>query len=342
MNNPRVSICIPVYNGASYLRECLDSALCQTMDDFEIILVDDRSSDSSYAILQEYASKSTKIRLFQNETNLGLVGNWNRSVELAGGTWIKFLFQDDMLHPACLQKMLDASSGGDELIVSERHFRIEEQVPEWMKHYYRQEVLSLERIYADKVPAIIDAKTVSALAVHYLSLNFIGEPTTILFRKSMLPKLGVFDARIFQICDLEYFLRIATQTGLIHVPEALTTFRVHTSSATFTTVSKKAFTASCADPAILSGKLLHADEFALFRSYLTRKQARKLKEYHCLKLYEAQLFEARYPEQVSSQWNVLKTFPFFDVVSRGRTMTRVLYWLIRKRRARAKEGGGQE
>ena len=103
---PIVSICIPTYNGAKYLRECLDTVLSQTFTDFEVLLVDDQSSDETLSIAQEYAAKDTRIYVKQNEQNLGLVGNWNCCIELAQGEWIKFVFQDDLIAPECLEKML--------------------------------------------------------------------------------------------------------------------------------------------------------------------------------------------------------------------------------------------
>jgi glycosyltransferase involved in cell wall biosynthesis len=103
---PLVSVCIPTYNGAKYLKECLDSVLAQTFTDFEVLIVDDKSSDETLSIAQEYATYDPRFRVIQNECNLGLVGNWNRCVELAQGEWIKFIFQDDLIEPACLERML--------------------------------------------------------------------------------------------------------------------------------------------------------------------------------------------------------------------------------------------
>src|SRR5437899_12562971 len=99
---PSVSICIPTYNGAAHLAPCLESALNQTWTDFELLIVDDASSDDTVAITEACAARDRRVRVARNPRNLGLVGNWNRCLELAKGTWIKFLFQDDLLSPACL------------------------------------------------------------------------------------------------------------------------------------------------------------------------------------------------------------------------------------------------
>ena len=96
MNSPLVSICIPTYNGEKYLKECLDSCIDQTFKSYEIIICDDCSSDGTIKIIEEYAKIFPQIILFQNDGNLGLVGNWNRCIHHSNGEWIKFVFQDDI------------------------------------------------------------------------------------------------------------------------------------------------------------------------------------------------------------------------------------------------------
>src|SRR5258705_231166 len=82
---PLVSICVPAYNGARFLRECLESALAQTCADFEILVVDDSSGDNTAALARDYPRRFPRVRVHVNERNLGLVANWNRYVELAPG-----------------------------------------------------------------------------------------------------------------------------------------------------------------------------------------------------------------------------------------------------------------
>ena len=80
---PLISICVPTYNGSPYLEPCLDAVLSQTTSDFEVLIVDDRSSDDSLHIAERYARRDSRIMVSSNETNLGLVGNWNRCVQVA-------------------------------------------------------------------------------------------------------------------------------------------------------------------------------------------------------------------------------------------------------------------
>ena len=103
---PLVSICIPTYNGAKFIKETLDTAVNQTYTNIEIIITDDNSSDDTVAICKEYAKKDNRIKVFENPKNLGLVGNWCESIEKASSKWVKFLFQDDLFESNCVEKMI--------------------------------------------------------------------------------------------------------------------------------------------------------------------------------------------------------------------------------------------
>ncbi len=91
----KISIVIPVYNAEKYLRLCLDSLLNQTLDDFEIICVDDCSTDSSSDILAEYTKLDTRIRVITNEENRGQGYSRNKGIEYAQGEYIGFVDADD-------------------------------------------------------------------------------------------------------------------------------------------------------------------------------------------------------------------------------------------------------
>lgn len=92
----RFSVIIPVYNVESYLRECLDSVLCQTFQDWEAICVNDGSSDNSLAILDEYAAKDSRFKVV-SQTNGGLSAARNTGMDNASGEYIVFLDSDDWI-----------------------------------------------------------------------------------------------------------------------------------------------------------------------------------------------------------------------------------------------------
>lgn len=266
---PLVSICIPTYNGSAYLRECLDSVLAQSYSNLEIILVDDCSKDDTCEIAAHYAAKDPRIRLFRNEQNRGLVGNWNRCLELAEGEWIKFIFQDDLVTADCIEKLLNAAAHHS-FVVCDRHFIFDISVPQVTKDYYNGPLLTLKKMLAAGSVKYLPAKEVSEYAAAHLSLNFIGEPTAVLFKKEAVQKYGLFNPGLSQICDLEYWLRITTAEGLVYVPEELVSFRIHASSATSQNViAETKFGPRYIDVLILVHELLYGIHFKAFRSYIT-------------------------------------------------------------------------
>jgi glycosyltransferase involved in cell wall biosynthesis len=110
---PRVSIGMPVYNAQRYLREAIESVLAQTMGDFELILSDNASTDSTAEICQAFVSLDPRVRYFRNETNLGVVANFNLAFERARGRYFKWAAYDDLHAPAYLEQsaaVLDAEA----------------------------------------------------------------------------------------------------------------------------------------------------------------------------------------------------------------------------------------
>lgn len=104
--SPLVSVILPVYNGAKYLEKALNSILDQTMPDFELIIVNDASTDESHTILEKFAQQDTRICLYINEINLGLPRTLNRCLELACGEYIARMDQDDISLPERLEKQV--------------------------------------------------------------------------------------------------------------------------------------------------------------------------------------------------------------------------------------------
>lgn len=102
INNPKISLIVPVYNVEAYLRRALDSVVSQTFKDIEVILVNDGSTDSSYDILQEYSKKYDNF-IILNKENGGLSDARNAGLKMAKGEYIAFLDSDDYLHPKFLE-----------------------------------------------------------------------------------------------------------------------------------------------------------------------------------------------------------------------------------------------
>ena len=102
----KVSIIIPNYNCENYLGETIDSVLAQTYEDWELLIVDDCSTDNSVEVIQSYCEKDERIKLFVNEKNSGAAASRNRAMREATGKWIAFLDSDDLWLPEKLEKQL--------------------------------------------------------------------------------------------------------------------------------------------------------------------------------------------------------------------------------------------
>jgi len=108
MNSPKISVIIPVYNGERYIKQCLDSLINQTFQDFEIICVNDGSTDKSLAILEQYAQKDSRIKII-NQKNTGVSPARNRAMPEAKGEYLSFLDCDDFFEPDMFERLYENS-----------------------------------------------------------------------------------------------------------------------------------------------------------------------------------------------------------------------------------------
>jgi len=103
---PLVSVLVPVYQREALLPACLASALAQTCQDLEVVVVDNASTDGTWAVCQAFARRDPRVRAFRNQANLGPVRNWARCFAEARGRFGKVLFSDDLLAPGCLERLV--------------------------------------------------------------------------------------------------------------------------------------------------------------------------------------------------------------------------------------------
>src|SRR4051812_45034580 len=106
MAPPLVSVLLTVYNRERYLAESIESVLAQSCGDFELIIVDDHSSDGSVAIARRYEQLDSRVRVVVNERNRGQFPNRNRGASLASAPSINFHDSDDVMYPHCLAVMV--------------------------------------------------------------------------------------------------------------------------------------------------------------------------------------------------------------------------------------------
>lgn len=214
---PKVSVCIPVYNGAAYLRQTIDSVLAQSLADFELVICDDHSGDGSAGIAA--ACADARIRLLCNAHTLGFGGNWNRCLAEARGHYIKLLPQDDLLHPDCLARqaaVLDGdTSGGLALVFSARTIIGPQGRPLLTLRY--------------RGPARLRGAE-AARRTARAGTNPIGEPGAVLFRGSAARAAGPFEGLRPFVIDIDYWLRLLQHGDAAYLAEPLASFRVSPAS----------------------------------------------------------------------------------------------------------------
>lgn len=108
MATPTLSLCLPVYNGQRYLADAVGSLLRQTFSDFELLIVDNASTDNTETVARELAAGDARVRYVRNEKNLGAAPNFNRAFELSRGRLIRWASHDDLWSADAMQVCIEA------------------------------------------------------------------------------------------------------------------------------------------------------------------------------------------------------------------------------------------
>jgi glycosyltransferase involved in cell wall biosynthesis len=115
---PRVSIGLPVYNGDRFIEQAIDSILEQTLEDLELIISDNASTDRTQEMCQRYADKDDRVRYVRNRHNLGAAFNYNQTFHLSSGMYFKWAAHDDALRPEFLERCADALDGDPDAVIA--------------------------------------------------------------------------------------------------------------------------------------------------------------------------------------------------------------------------------
>jgi glycosyltransferase involved in cell wall biosynthesis len=319
--SPRVSVCVPTYNGAAYLKECLAGIQAQTFTDFEVIIVDDESTDATLSIAKEFVRQDSRFRIHPNPKRLGLVGNWNRSLELARGEWIKFVFQDDTIERNCLERLVKSCERFKcPFGFCHRHILFDEHATVATRSFFDEHQKLLEELYGTK-DSFIDGKTFARMAVQRLDWNLIGEPTVVLFNRSVIKDFGMFVSSLIQRCDSEYWLRLATNVGVVHVAERLASFRVHDKSTTSQNLSKREYRTRLIEPLVSHYLILHEKHYQLLRRELFHSSGRLVNWWRLIwATHHAWAVTMASPgnREIKLEWdNVVKTYPKLKSLARA-------------------------
>ena len=138
-----ISVIIPVYDVEKYLHVCLNSVLNQTCQDFEIICIDDASTDSSLEILEYFAKKDSRVKILKNDVNRGPGFSRNRGLEVAQGDYISFLDGDDWLGPNAFEILIKKAKDDNlDLLMFKNIVYYEETLEFGMEEYYDMEFMN--------------------------------------------------------------------------------------------------------------------------------------------------------------------------------------------------------
>lgn len=214
---PLVSICIPAYNNERYIKDTLESIVEQTYKNIEIIVVDDQSQDGTVDIINSINDE--RIKLYKNEKNLGMVGNWNRCLELTTGEFVKLVCADDMVHRNAIEREV-------EILTKYQNVNLVESDTQLV------DVNGKKAGVFKRYPksGVVDGKKVAKCSL--MLKNFFGAPVNNTFRRSILKKIGGFDTTFTYILDFDMWVRIACQGDIYIIHEPLNSFRVRKDSNT--------------------------------------------------------------------------------------------------------------
>lgn len=213
-HRPVVSVCIPVYNGERFIAQTIQSVLDQTFSDFELLISDNASTDGTVVAIR--AIEDPRIRLMQNETNIGPGRNYNRLLAEARGRYIKVLSADDYLMPEALERMVavfEDPANADIVLVTAR-----------------REVVDDNGDYLTSRGPRVSRKRMSGVhAIRQMArtgTNLVGETSATLFRAEMVDKIGTFLDDAPYCVDMDYWFRMLEQGDLYIIPQTLSAYRV--------------------------------------------------------------------------------------------------------------------
>ncbi|OBK19160.1 glycosyltransferase family 2 protein [Mycobacterium asiaticum] len=218
---PTVSVCVPMYNNGATIARCLRSILDQDGVDFEIVVVDDDSTDDCAAVAAGMLRQQD--RLVRNKPRLGLNGNHNRCLEVARGELVQFVHGDDWLLPGALRTLASCfDDAGVGMAFAPRKVETDDQ--DFVRQYG-----VLHTHFKDLQTHNGGSTLVRQMAARGGLHNWIGEPTCVMFRRRLALAAGAFRDDVYQLVDLDLWYRLMSRSAVGFVPQELSV-RTHTAS----------------------------------------------------------------------------------------------------------------
>lgn len=201
---PRVSVIMPIYKNPAMFRLALDSVLKQDCDfGYEVVVVDNRPWDGEKdeELLYVESLASDRVSYYRNRDNIGMIGNWNRGIELARAPYVTYCHNDDLLQFYCLSRLMELQARyGDRLIASEFNLIDEKGV------YIR-------RLDPDRRVGIFRQKRDFIYTKWDIFLNNAGFGVGCLFNREKLIKLGGFNEEYYPSADYALFIKYIFEYG---------------------------------------------------------------------------------------------------------------------------------
>jgi glycosyltransferase involved in cell wall biosynthesis len=218
--SPELSVCIPCYNGAAHLGAALASVCAQTISSFEIVVVDDASSDDSVAIVA--AVNDRRIRLLRNDRTLGIPMNWNRALSEAAGEYVCMFHQDDLMHPDNLQR---------KIAILDRHRSVTwvHSAIELLEEPEVPRPFTTGWLEQSPIDFIEDGETYFRRLI--VNGNLVCAPSVVARRRALL-EAGAFNDDLRFACDYEMWLKLCVLGQVAYIADPLVVYRWHASNAT--------------------------------------------------------------------------------------------------------------
>jgi glycosyltransferase involved in cell wall biosynthesis len=202
-DTPLVSVLMTAYNRESYIGEAIASVVASDFDDWELIIVDDCSSDRTLLIAREWAARDPRIRVYQNPRNLGDYPNRNQAASYARGEFLKYLDSDDLIYPHGLRVMLACILA------------------------FPDAGLALASVADDVRPCPIRLTPVEAYEEHYFKRDLMGRaPGSCIIRRAVFEAVGRFSGERF-VGDYKLWLKISATFPVVKMPRDLVWDRTH-------------------------------------------------------------------------------------------------------------------
>lgn len=212
---PAISVLMPVYNASAYVREAVASICAQTFGDFEVILIDDGSTDGSLAVLREFAARDSRIRLV-SRPNVGLTRTLNEGLKLARGHFIARMDADDISVPHRFEKQLEYLRAHPECVCVGSRVRLIDPCGSPLRESDHK--LTQEQIDHDLLAGIGWA------IVHPAAL----------MRRDAVTAVGGYREQYDSVEDLDLFLRLSEMGEVANLPDVLLEYRQHFQSVNYT------------------------------------------------------------------------------------------------------------